>query len=104
MAERAFGDGTVYLERLVPKARHVEIQVFGFGNGRAVHLFERECSIQRRFQKIIEESPAPGLPDETRHEDGARRPWRSPRRSAMPAPARSSSWSTPRPASSSSSR
>jgi 3-methylcrotonyl-CoA carboxylase alpha subunit len=66
MAERAFGDGTVYLERLVPKARHIEIQVFGFGNGHAVHLFERECSIQRRFQKIVEESPAPGLPDETR--------------------------------------
>jgi 3-methylcrotonyl-CoA carboxylase alpha subunit len=66
MAERAFGDGTVYLERLVPKARHVEIQVFGFGNGHAVHLFERECSIQRRFQKIIEETPAPRLPDETR--------------------------------------
>ena len=66
MAERAFGDGTVYLERLVPKARHIEIQVFGFGNGHAVHLFERECSIQRRFQKIIEETPAPGLPDETR--------------------------------------
>jgi 3-methylcrotonyl-CoA carboxylase alpha subunit len=66
MAERAFGDGTVYLERLVPKARHVEIQVFGFGNGHAVHLFERECSIQRRFQKIIEESPAPGLTEHTR--------------------------------------
>ena len=66
MAERAFGDGTVYLERLVPKARHVEIQVFGLGNGHAVHLFERECSIQRRFQKIIEESPAPGLTEQTR--------------------------------------
>lgn len=66
MAERSFGDGTIFLERYVPKARHVEIQVFGFGDGRAVHLFERECSIQRRFQKIIEESPAPGLPAETR--------------------------------------
>ena len=68
MAERAFGDGTVYLERLVPKARHVEIQVFGFGDGHAVHLFERECSIQRRFQKIIEETPAPGLPEDTRRQ------------------------------------
>ena len=48
------------------KARHVEIQVFGFGDGHAVHLFERECSIQRRFQKIIEETPAPGLAGETR--------------------------------------
>ncbi len=62
MAEKSFGDGTVYLERLVAKARHVEIQVFGLGNGEAVHLFERDCSIQRRFQKIVEESPAPGLP------------------------------------------
>jgi 3-methylcrotonyl-CoA carboxylase alpha subunit len=66
MAARAFGDGTVYLERLVAKARHVEIQVFGLGDGHAVHLFERECSIQRRFQKIIEESPAPRLDDGTR--------------------------------------
>jgi acetyl/propionyl-CoA carboxylase alpha subunit len=66
MAARAFGDGTVFLERLIEKARHIEIQVFGLGNGHAVHLFERECSIQRRFQKIIEESPAPGLDAETR--------------------------------------
>jgi acetyl-CoA carboxylase biotin carboxylase subunit len=63
MAEKSFGDGTIYLERLVEKARHVEIQVFGFGDGHAVHLFERDCSIQRRFQKIVEESPAPGLGD-----------------------------------------
>ena len=61
LAEKSFGDGAVYLERLVPKARHIEIQVFGFGDGRAVHLYERECSIQRRFQKIIEETPAPRL-------------------------------------------
>jgi 3-methylcrotonyl-CoA carboxylase alpha subunit len=66
MAARAFGDGTVYLERFIPKARHIEIQVFGFGDGRAVHLFERECSIQRRYQKIVEEAPAPGLRDNTR--------------------------------------
>ena len=63
-ASKSFGDGTIYLERYVPRARHVEIQVFGYGDGHAVHLFERECSIQRRFQKIIEESPAPGLPAE----------------------------------------
>ncbi|MEO6566508.1 MAG: biotin carboxylase N-terminal domain-containing protein [Casimicrobiaceae bacterium] len=63
-ALKSFGDGTIYLERLVARARHVEVQVFGYGDGRAVHLFERECSIQRRFQKIIEESPAPGLPAE----------------------------------------
>ncbi|HSA81428.1 MAG TPA: biotin carboxylase N-terminal domain-containing protein [Geminicoccaceae bacterium] len=66
MAARAFGDGTVYLERFIPKARHVEIQIFGLGDGRAVHLFERDCSIQRRYQKIIEETPAPGLSDTTR--------------------------------------
>jgi acetyl/propionyl-CoA carboxylase alpha subunit len=56
----------VFLERFVPRARHIEIQVFGFGDGNAVHLYERDCSIQRRFQKVIEESPAPGLPDEVR--------------------------------------
>ncbi len=66
MAEKAFGDGAVFLERFVPKARHVEIQVFGFGNGQAVHLFERDCSLQRRFQKVIEESRAPVLPVEVR--------------------------------------
>lgn len=66
MAAKAFGDGAVFLERFVPRARHIEIQVFGFGDGNAVHLYERDCSIQRRFQKVIEESPAPGLPDEVR--------------------------------------
>jgi len=62
MAQRTFGDGTIFMERYVAKARHIEIQVFGFGEGRAIHLYERECSIQRRFQKIIEEAPAPGIP------------------------------------------
>jgi len=64
MAEKAFGDGTVYLEKLIDRPRHIEIQLFGFGDGKAVHYFERECSIQRRFQKIVEESPAPGLDPE----------------------------------------
>ena len=62
MASKAFGDPAIYLERFVERARHVEIQVFGFGDGRAVHLHERDCSLQRRFQKVVEESPAPGLP------------------------------------------
>src|SRR3546814_14454967 len=53
-----------YTTLFLSKARHVEIQVFGFGDGDAVHLFERDCSLQRRFQKVIEESPAPGLPRE----------------------------------------
>lgn len=66
MAERAFGDPTVYLERCVPRARHIEVQVFGFGDGRAVHLYERECSVQRRFQKVIEEGPSPALNAATR--------------------------------------
>jgi 3-methylcrotonyl-CoA carboxylase alpha subunit len=62
LAARSFGDGTVYLERYVPDARHVEVQIFGFGDGEGVHLFDRDCSVQRRFQKIIEEAPAPDLP------------------------------------------
>lgn len=66
MARKAFGDASVFLERFIPRARHIEIQVFGFGDGSAVHLGERDCSVQRRFQKVIEESPAPGLPDEVR--------------------------------------
>ncbi len=61
VAERAFGDGTVYLERLVQRPRHVEIQVFGHGDGRGFHLMERECSVQRRFQKIVEEAPSPAV-------------------------------------------
>jgi 3-methylcrotonyl-CoA carboxylase alpha subunit len=66
MAARAFGDGTIYLERYIAEARHVEVQVFGFGEGRALHLYERDCSIQRRFQKVVEESPAPGIATATR--------------------------------------
>lgn len=66
MAGKAFGDGSVFLERYIPRARHVEVQVFGFGDGSAVHLGERDCSIQRRFQKVIEESPAPNLPEKVR--------------------------------------
>lgn len=59
LAKANFGDGTVFLERYIPHARHVEVQVLGLGEGRAVHLYERECSIQRRFQKIVEEAPSP---------------------------------------------
>ncbi len=66
MAGKAFGDGAVFLEHIIPKARHIEIQVFGFGDGEAIHLFERDCSLQRRYQKIIEESPAPRLPGAVR--------------------------------------
>ncbi|PMR74045.1 acetyl-CoA carboxylase biotin carboxylase subunit [Billgrantia endophytica] len=66
MAEKAFGDGTIFLERFIANARHVEVQVFGFGNGEAIHLYERDCSLQRRYQKVIEESTAPGLPKAVR--------------------------------------
>jgi acetyl/propionyl-CoA carboxylase alpha subunit len=66
MAHKAFGDGSVYLERFVERARHVEIQVFGFGDGNAVHLFERDCSLQRRHQKVVEEARAPAIPEEVR--------------------------------------
>ncbi len=61
LAEAAFGDGTVYLERLLERCRHVEFQVFGDGSGNVVHLFERECSVQRRHQKIVEETPSRAL-------------------------------------------
>lgn len=55
-AARLYGDSSVFIEKLIPRARHVEVQVFGFGDGEAIHLYERECSIQRRFQKVLEES------------------------------------------------
>ena len=67
----AFGDGTVYLERLLDGARHVEFQVFGDERGNAVHLFERECSVQRRHQKIVEETPSAALGDALRAAMGA---------------------------------
>ena len=60
-AEAAFGDGTLYVERHLVDPRHVEVQVAGDSHGRVVHFFERDCSIQRRYQKIIEESPSPHL-------------------------------------------
>lgn len=60
-AQGAFGDGSMYVEKLILEPHHVEIQVFGDGRGRAIHLGERECSIQRRHQKVWEESPAPIL-------------------------------------------
>jgi 3-methylcrotonyl-CoA carboxylase alpha subunit len=65
-AEASFGDGRVMLEKLVERPRHIEVQVFGDSQGNVVHLFERDCSLQRRRQKVIEEAPAPGMPEAVR--------------------------------------
>ena len=62
-AESSFGDGRVMLEKLVERPRHIEVQVFCDQHGNVVHLFERDCSLQRRRQKVIEEAPAPGMPE-----------------------------------------
>jgi acyl-CoA carboxylase subunit alpha len=65
-AASAFGDGTVFLERFVPDPRHVEVQILGDAAGTVIHLFERECSIQRRYQKIVEECPSPAVGEDLR--------------------------------------
>ena len=65
-AESAFGDGAVYVEKLLEQARHVEVQVVGDHDGNVVHLYDRECSLQRRRQKLVEEGPSPALGPETR--------------------------------------
>ncbi|MBN1663028.1 MAG: carbamoyl-phosphate synthase large subunit [Deltaproteobacteria bacterium] len=62
-AQQAFGNGDVYVEQLIPRARHIEVQIIGDGTGAVSHLWERECSIQRRHQKLIECAPSPGLPE-----------------------------------------
>ena len=61
LAQKAFGNSDIFLEKFISNARHIEIQVFGLGEKKALHFYERDCSIQRRFQKIIEESPAPKI-------------------------------------------
>jgi propionyl-CoA carboxylase alpha chain len=70
-AAASFGDGTVFLERLLVGPRHIEIQIFGDTRGNVVHLFERECSIQRRHQKIVEEAPSPAVSESLRAQMGA---------------------------------
>lgn len=67
-AKAAFGDDTVYMEKFLQNPRHVEIQIMSDGQGNAVHLGDRDCSLQRRHQKVMEEAPAPGIPDDVRAE------------------------------------
>src|SRR5690606_40974968 len=71
-ARSAFGDDTVYMEKFLTTPRHVEIQVLSDGKGNAVYLGDRDCSLQRRHQKVVEEAPAPGIPEHIRKEVGER--------------------------------
>jgi len=69
-AKNYFGDGTIYIEKYIEEPRHIEFQIMGDNHGNVIHLFERECTIQRRYQKIIEESPSPTLTPEIRKKMG----------------------------------
>ena len=69
-AEKSFGDGTLLMEKYFPSAKHIEFQIFGDEHGTYTHFFDRECSLQRRYQKVIEESPSPSLTPELRKQMG----------------------------------
>ena len=70
-AKANFGDDTVYIEKFLKDPKHIEIQIFGDTHGNAIHLGERDCSVQRRHQKLVEEAPSPVLSEELRHEIGS---------------------------------
>ena len=90
-ATSSFGDDQVLIEKYVTRPRHVEIQVFADTHGNCVHLFERDCSVQRRHQKVLEEAPAPGMTPQRRQRDGRGGGRRRARGRATSAPARSNS-------------
>ena len=84
LAERAFGNPAVFLEKYISNAKHIEVQILGDQHGNVIHLHERDCSVQRRHQKVIEESPAPAV-DEQMHATIQGESRRRPQASATPA-------------------
>ena len=102
-ADRAFGNPAVFLEKYVPRAKHIEVQILGDQHGNVLHLYERDCSVQRRHQKVVEIAPSVAL-DETCAASFAQRPWNWLSTSSTTTPAPWSSCTTWIPKSGTSSR